>query len=115
MTYRVSVKPGHPTGVRRRSGQVFTSVPVEVASITDEMRTDPWLQIVELPASTPTEEELAAAAAEEQARLDAEKNHTSEADGTDTAAGETNEGSETRGTEESGASRPSRASRASRR
>lgn len=47
MNYAVKVKQGHPTGVRRRSGQTFTAVPVEVASVTDAMRADPWLQIVE--------------------------------------------------------------------
>ena len=47
MSYRISVQPGHPNGVRRRNGQVFTGTPVEVESVTDAMRADPWLQIVE--------------------------------------------------------------------
>lgn len=66
MSYRVSVKPGHPTGSRRRSGQVFTGVPVEVESVTDEMRADPWLQIVEIPSPSLTDAERAAKEAAER-------------------------------------------------
>ena len=76
MNYLVRVKPGHPTGVRRRSGQTFTAVPVEVESITDEMRADPWLQIVEIPARPLTDEERAAketAETEETTQLDEEQ------------------------------------------
>ena len=67
MSFLINVKPGHPTGVRRRSGQTFTAVPVEVACITDEMRADPWLQIVESPerqSETGTETEALAPGAD---------------------------------------------------
>lgn len=77
MSHRVSVKPGHPTGSRRRSGQVFTGVPVEVESVTDEMRADPWLQIVEIPAPQLSEEERAAKEAAE--RREAEDRAAAEA------------------------------------
>ena len=67
MSFLINVKQGHPTGVRRRSGQTFTAVPVEVACITDEMRADPWLQIVESPerqSETGTETEALAPGAD---------------------------------------------------
>ena len=78
MNYAVKVKQGHPTGVRRRSGQTFTVVPVEVQSVTDAMRADPWLQIVELPAPQLTEAEQAAKDA--SARRDANDTAKAEAE-----------------------------------
>lgn len=78
MSYRVQIKPGHPTGLRRRSGQTFTAVPVEVESVTDAMRADSWLQIVEIPAPQLTDAERAAKDA--SARRDAEEKAKAEAE-----------------------------------
>jgi|CXWL01.1.fsa_nt_gi hypothetical protein len=47
MNYYVRVKQGHPAGVRRRSGLTFTQDEsmVSESEMTDEIRTDAWLQV----------------------------------------------------------------------
>lgn len=59
--YRVQLKPGHPTGTYRRDGVEFTSriismiipdpITLTEEQVTDAMRSDPWLEIVEIEAS----------------------------------------------------------------
>lgn len=46
-TYYVKVKPGHPTGVRRRSGLTFTQDESMISedAMTDAIRKDAWLQV----------------------------------------------------------------------
>lgn len=47
MRYYVKVKPGHPTGVRRRSGLTFTQDESMVSedAMTDAIHKDAWLQV----------------------------------------------------------------------
>ena len=47
MTYLVRVKPGHPTGRRRRSGMEFTTTAVEISEkeLTRDIRKDRWLLV----------------------------------------------------------------------
>ena len=54
--YRVTLKPGHPRGIYRRSGREFTREPVEIAAeeITDEILNDPWLIVQDAEAEEPT-------------------------------------------------------------
>ena len=46
MQYRIRVKQGHPTGVRRRSGLTFTREEqlLSLARLTKEICEDPWLE-----------------------------------------------------------------------
>ncbi len=53
--YRVTLKPGHPRGIYRRSGREFTRegqapVGVQIAAeeITEEILNDPWLIVEQL-------------------------------------------------------------------
>lgn len=52
MPFEVKVKPGHPTGTYRRSGQVFTTQPVVLPDekLTKVIRKDPWLVVIEVKA-----------------------------------------------------------------
>jgi hypothetical protein len=57
--YQVRLRAGHPTGFYRRAGYtfeahvrtVFEAVPVvvEEAQLVDELRNDPYLEVVEIP------------------------------------------------------------------
>lgn len=74
MKYTVQVKPGHPTGVRRRSGMEFTSAPIGVAKnkMTPEILDDPWLVVVDTMADDQeSEEEKAKAKAKAEAEAKA--------------------------------------------
>lgn len=56
--FRVQLKPGHPTGTYRRDGVEFTSriistsiadpITLTEAQVTEGMRSDPWLEVVEI-------------------------------------------------------------------
>lgn len=52
MPFEVKVKPGHPTGTYRRSGQVFTFQPVVLPDekVSKVIRKDPWLVVIEVKA-----------------------------------------------------------------
>lgn len=47
--YRVTLKPGHPKGVYRRSGRTFTKEPVHLSEeeITPAIKDDIWLNVEE--------------------------------------------------------------------
>lgn len=53
--YRVTLKPGHPRGIYRRSGREFTregqaplGVQIAAKEITEEILNDPWLIVEKL-------------------------------------------------------------------
>lgn len=55
VNYIVTVKPNHPTGIRRRAGREFTQSPTVLSEqeCTKEIGNDPWLMVrtVEAPMS----------------------------------------------------------------
>jgi hypothetical protein len=47
--YEVTVKQGHPTGVRNRAGMIFTAGgPVLLQEVPQAVRDDPWLIVTEV-------------------------------------------------------------------
>lgn len=60
--YEVRLKPGHPTGIFRRAGKVFTTnEPVKMNKIPPEIGNDPSLQIIEIPPGMKSQEAWAQA------------------------------------------------------
>lgn len=49
MQYEVRLKAGHPTGIFRRDGKVFTTkAPVRLNKISDAIANDPMLEVTEV-------------------------------------------------------------------
>ena len=75
MDYSVRVKPGHPTGVRRRGGQVFGLKPTTISAkeMTKEIREDPWLIATEAKGETKPDDVKKADAGETAAGKEGKK------------------------------------------